>query len=85
MSDEFKKNQEIDKEMEHISNIIRKALNVNYIGDSSSEIARKQFNDEKETIKSIYENIIKDKCVELGIDPDSIKIDWGSVKLDEEL
>lgn len=79
-------NLEIEKDIEYISNIIRKALNVNvnYPGDSKSEIVKKFFSDDKEHIRKLYENILKEKCVELGIDPTSLKVDWNSAKWGDE-
>lgn len=58
------------------------------IGDPDSNLSRemieKQFNDERENMRNLYEEILKKKCVEMGIDPESLKVDWNSMKHGEE-
>ena len=93
MSDDLKNPcKEIDlgvhDEAEFMARKIREALGVNTIGVSTSalaeEMAHKQFNDEREHIRSLYKGIIKDKCVELGIDPETLRFDWNTMKWGEK-
>lgn len=75
-------------EIEYMSKKIREVLGTNHIGNSDSNLSRetieKQFNDEREHIRSLFEEILKKKCVEMGIDPESLRVDWSSMKLGEK-
>ena len=35
-------------------------------------------------MRNLYEEILKKKCVEMGIDPESLHVDWNSMKRGEE-
>ncbi|NDB83680.1 MAG: hypothetical protein EB127_13295 [Alphaproteobacteria bacterium] len=75
-------------EIEYMSRKIREVLGTNHIGNPDSNVSRdiieKQFNDEREHIRNLFEEILKKKCVEMGIDPESLRVDWSSIKLGEE-
>jgi len=35
-------------------------------------------------MRNLYEEILKKKCVEMGINPESLRVDWNSMKRGEE-
>ena len=78
----------VHDEIEYLSRKIREVLGTNRIGDPDSNLSRemfeKQFNDEREYMRNLYEEILKKKCVEMGIDPESLHVDWNSMKWGEE-
>jgi len=75
----------VHDEIDYISRKIREALGTQHIGENQSrEILEKQFNSDREYIRNLYENILKEKCVELGIDPESLYVDWRSMKVGEK-
>lgn len=78
----------VHDEIEYLSRKIREVLGTNRIGDPDSNLSRemieKQFNGEREYMRNLYEEILKKKCVEMGIDPESLPVDWNSMKRGEE-
>ena len=72
----------VHDEIEYLNRKIREVLGTNHIGDPDSNLSRemfeKQFNDEREYMRNLYE------CVEVGIDPESLHVDWNSMKWGEE-
>lgn len=81
----------VHDEIEYMSRKIREVLGTNHIGDPGSNLSRemveKQFNDEREHIRKLFEEILKKKFVEMGIDPElleSLRVDWSSMKQGEE-
>ena len=78
----------VHDEIEYLSRKIREVLGINHIGNPDSNLSRemieKQFNGEREYMKNLYEEILKKKCVEMGIDPESLHVDWNSMKRGEE-
>jgi hypothetical protein len=78
----------VHDEIEYLSRKIREVLGTNRIGDPDSNLSRemieKQFNGEREYMRNLYEEILKKKCVEMGIDPESLHVDWNSMKWGEE-
>ncbi len=75
-------------DLENLSGSIREVLGTNHIGVPDSNLSRdiieKQFNGEREYMRNLYEEILKKKCVEMGIDPKSLHVDWNSMKWGEE-
>ena len=78
----------VHDEIEYLSRKIREVLGTNHIGVPDSNLFRemieKQFNGEREYMRNLYEEILKKKCVEMGIDPESLHVDWNSMKRGEE-
>ncbi len=78
----------VHDEIEYMSRKIREVLGTDHIGDPRSnlshEMVEKQFNDEREHVRKLFEEILKKKCVEMGIDPESLRVDWSSMKTGEE-
>jgi hypothetical protein len=74
-----------DEEVKYITEKIRTGLGLNIVREldelSCAEV-QKQVNTElRSIIQDVYLKIIKEKCVELGIDPESVKLDALEVKL----
>ena len=78
----------VHDEIEYLSRKIREVLGTNYIGNPDANLSRemieKQFNRDLEFLRNLHEVILKKKCVEMGIDPESLHVDWNSMKQGEE-
>lgn len=77
--------KEIEEEIAYISETIRKGLGVNIGKELDSalaqEIAKKQFLEDQEILKSVIGKKIKEQLIAKGIDPDTVKINWDKYRV----
>jgi hypothetical protein len=60
----------VHDEIKYLSRKIREALGINHIGVPDSNLSREMI-EKLEYMRNLYEEILK-KCVEMGIDPESL-------------
>lgn len=70
---------------DYISKKVQEVLETQHIDENQSrEIFEKQFNNDLERMRNLCENLLKEKCEEMGIDPESLYVDWRSMKVEEK-